>query len=176
VPNLFANNGAQRCYEGIAWRWNDVLFTFLAPPKYSPFISGNNASCVLLISNGANRLLLVGDIERPAEELLLKTNGENLAADVLIAPHHGSRTSSIRQFVIKTHPHYVLFPIGYRNRFRFPSKQVIRRYKQVGAKMYDTANSGAILFKINSVSSVYFPELYRLKNQHFWNTMDSEND
>jgi competence protein ComEC len=91
-----------------------------------------------------------------------------LKADILVAPHHGSATSSTAAFLDAVQPRYGLFSVGYRNRFGFPHWQVVRRYRERGAKLYATATSGAIRFELGT-ERITGPSRYRLAGAHFWN-------
>ena len=170
VPEQFAPMPASYCASGQSWNWDGVNFMMLNPKE--KLFSGNNASCVLKITSGVNSILLVGDIERPAENWLINNQLANLAATILVAPHHGSKTSSSIKFVEAVSAKYVLLPIGYRNRFRFPSKIVQRRYTQAQAKLFDTAQFGAISFKLNNKDIAMNPLLYRITNRRYWNFVD----
>ncbi|MET0379991.1 MAG: DNA internalization-related competence protein ComEC/Rec2, partial [Spongiibacteraceae bacterium] len=98
------------CVEGQRWQWDGVVFTVLNPPALTR-AEGNKRSCVLRIDAGASSVLLTGDIETTVEARLL---GAKLApATVLIAPHHGSRSSSSPTFVAAVQPRYVVFSAGY---------------------------------------------------------------
>ena len=114
--------------------------------------SGNNSSCVLLISflNAWGRpvnILLPGDIERSGELALLGLPAlENTVLDLLIAPHHGSKTSSIHSFVQQLAPQHVVFSAGYRHHFGHPHPSVEDRYRDVGAVLWNTGEQGAISF------------------------------
>src|SRR3546814_7149997 len=77
--------------------------------------SDNNGSCVLKI-DGPFSVLLPGDIERQAEARLLHVHENELKADVMIAPHHGSKTSSTADFVAAVAPQLVIFPAGWQDR------------------------------------------------------------
>ena len=110
--------------------------------------SGNNGSCVLKVSNARYSVLLPGDIELPAERTLVKEYGDTLESTVLVAPHHGSTSSSSRGFVGAVAPDYVLFPVGYLNRYGFPKGAIMRRYHNAGARLLDTARAGAIQFRV----------------------------
>jgi competence protein ComEC len=167
VPEQFLSIKAEYCLRGQAWSWDGVDFSFIN--SADKLFSGNDGSCVLRIDNGVNSILLVGDIERPAENWLINNELNRLVATILVAPHHGSKTSSSPKFIEAVNAKYVLFPIGYRNRFRFPSKVVVRRYLQKKAKLFDTAQSGAITFKLGKESFVADPLLYRVTNRHYWN-------
>lgn len=78
----------------------------------------NAHSCTLKVSAGGQSMLLAGDIEAPQEALLLSTMPERLALNVLLAPHHGSGTSSTPEFLDKVAPEIAVFQVGYRNRYQ----------------------------------------------------------
>ncbi len=143
---------SQQCLAGQRWVWDQVQFEYLAP--FEPG-EGNNSSCVLRIETAAGHVLLLpGDIERSVEQQLVEQHSQWLAADVLVAPHHGSRTSSTDGFVNAVHPEYVLFPVGYRNRFGFPKPDVVERYRSTGALDLDTATSGAVQIRLEAGRSI----------------------
>ncbi|MDF1797118.1 MAG: DNA internalization-related competence protein ComEC/Rec2 [Coxiellaceae bacterium] len=137
----------QFCYAGQHWRWDQVDFDVLYPPKGLPY-HANNSSCVLRISAKDRHILLTGDIEKPAEQWLLLHAKNQLPAEILQVPHHGSRTSSTMAFLKAVHPQLALISSGFYNRFHFPHSSVISRYKQLGVKMFNTAKSG--YFRVTS--------------------------
>jgi competence protein ComEC len=165
VPEKFAPGVAEHCYAGKEWQWDGVAFKFLSPAFNSSF-HDNDASCVLKISSGKNSVLLTGDIEKNAEKFLVSNS--DLNASILVAPHHGSATSSTADFINATRPQYTLFPVGYLNRFRFPAKSVVTRYREVNAQLFATASSGAITFKIAPNSAIIEPTLYRNVYAKYW--------
>ncbi|MDD5631186.1 MAG: DNA internalization-related competence protein ComEC/Rec2, partial [Methylococcales bacterium] len=130
------------CVAGKSWTWDNVRFTLLSP-KHA-FASENDNSCVLKIQSEQGAVLLTSDIEASAENWLTETYGNSLKADVLIAPHHGSKTSSTIGFLQAVRPEYVLIPSGYRSQFGHPHKEVLERYEQIKAKWLNSADSGAI--------------------------------
>ncbi len=132
---------AERCYAGQHWRWDGVDFTVLSPAT-DRALTGNNASCVLLIETRAARAVLVGDIEKAVEEGL-----EVPPVDLLLAPHHGSATSSGAAFVAATRPRVVVMGAGWANRFGHPHPAVVERYRNVGAHILSTAVSGALYWR-----------------------------
>ena len=147
-PGEFDWAQSKQCMAGQRWVWDQVQFEYLAPFTAG---EGNNSSCVLRIETAAGRvLLLTGDIERSIEQQLVEQHARRLAADVLVAPHHGSRTSSTDGFVNAVHPEYVLFPVGYRNRFGFPKPDVVARYQRIGARTLDTASNGAVNIRLEA--------------------------
>jgi competence protein ComEC len=117
---------AKRCTAGRRWRWDGVDFELLHPlaADYEGANRPNAMSCVLRISNGVRSALLVGDIEQPQEarlmEQLVSTENSLLRADVLLVPHHGSKTSSSGAFLDAVRPSVALAQAGYRNRFGHP--------------------------------------------------------
>ena len=145
VPERFMRQGVQLCLTGRHWQWDGVSFRFLYPNREHLHLD-NNSSCVLRISVGQQHLLLTGDIEQPVEQFLLAHEAKFLPAQVLVAPHHGSKTSSSQAFLKQVQPRYVLYPVGYLNRFHFPSSSVVARYRAIGAQAFSTASSGAITF------------------------------
>lgn len=162
------NISAQKCYAGQNWEWDGVTFQVLSPKRHDLEKLGiNDASCVLKVSSGKNTILLPGDVEKVAENGLLGQINSNLASRILLAPHHGSRTSSSEAFIRKVAPDYVIFSAGYRNRYHFPHPMIVERYRRLGAEIYNTANTGAVTFKFDAETLVP-PELYRVKMKRFW--------
>jgi competence protein ComEC len=128
------------CQAGQSWRWDGVLFQIVHPSRASHFTK-NNGSCVLYVTTRLKHtILLPGDIERLAESHL-----PPLPTTLLIAPHHGSRTSSTYHFVQQTHPQYVVFSTGWCNRYHFPHANVVKRYQAIHAIMHNTATQGAFV-------------------------------
>lgn len=154
---------AEYCLTGQYWDWDGVHFEMLNPSDKQ--YEGNNSSCVLKISNGKQSLLLTGDIEKQIERALIQNNPYQLSSAILVAPHHGSITSSSPLFVNHVHPQWVIFSTGYLNRFHFPSKTVIQRYEQIGAKPLNTAYSGAIEIDLKDRMTV---SQYRITNKKIW--------
>ncbi len=158
---------AQHCDTAQRWRWDGVEFAVLHPEPGAP-TGGNDGSCVLRVTGAGGSLLLTGDIERGAEEALLARDREALEAAVVVAPHHGSKTSSTPEWVGAVAPRYVLFPVGYRNRFGFPHPAVLRRYRDAGARLFDTAAHGAVTVRIDA-AGIAAPEAYRPAARRYWN-------
>jgi len=103
----------------------------------------NDRSCVVRIDTAHGSALLTGDIEAKVEARLLH-DGAPLQADVLVVPHHGSRTSSTPAFVAAVAPRIALFATGYRNRFGHPRADVVARYSRANAQIMRTDQAGAI--------------------------------
>ena len=130
------------CVSGLHWQWDGVDFRFLYPTNMLLNLS-NNSSCVLQIQTGQTRLLIPGDIEAFAEDVMFEKS-INIESQLLIAPHHGSKTSSTARFIETVKPDLVLFPVGFMNRFKLPNEQVLTRYEDLGIKGIRTDKKGAI--------------------------------
>jgi len=90
----------------------------------------------------------------------------DLAAQVLVAPHHGSKTSSHIDFVRAVKPEHVLFPVGYRNRYRHPHPAVVERYLDHHATLHDSPASGALEFRLDAHG--IRASAYRDTARRFW--------
>ncbi|WP_031438452.1 DNA internalization-related competence protein ComEC/Rec2 [Methylobacter tundripaludum] len=165
VPQQLSEYAPIECAAGQSWLWDEVKFTMLAPRQ--AFVSENDNSCVLKIQSKHGTALLAGDIEAAAESWLVETYGEALKADVLVAPHHGSKTSSTSGFLQAVQPGYVLIPAGYRNQFGHPHKDVLTRYRQVHALWLNSADSGAIV--VNVKNNVLAVRGMRQTESKYWN-------
>lgn len=165
VPNLFLSK-ASYCLAGMQWQWDGVTFTFLHP-RPSTLNVGNNSSCVLRVDNGVYSVLLTGDIEKDAERLLLERI-KHMRATILVAPHHGSKTSSHAAFVQAIRPQYVLYANGYLNKYHFPHPSTRRAYAEIGAIQYETAVTGAITFLLKNKPETLKPILHRQEFDRYW--------
>lgn len=172
VPERFAYRGT-RCHAGQSWRWDGVNFRILHPDATRTW-QGNNECCVLLIEAPGGRVLLPADIEAEAEHHLVTEQADRLRAAILVAPHHGSRTSSTDEFISAVAPTYVLFPVGYRNRYGFPRGDVAMRYIEHHAQRFDTDSAGSIEFYIDPDTGVSTPRSYRQTARRYWNTSGPE--
>jgi competence protein ComEC len=163
APEQFPLPGA-RCRAGQAWNWDGVGFLMLHPDHAG--YEGNDSSCVLQVSVGPSTILLPGDIERSAETRLVRTRAIGKTT-LLLAPHHGSNSSSTVGFVAATAPDAVVYSSGYRNRFRHPRPEVRERYGAEGSAEYLTSISGALEFDIGpgGISAV---RERRREHRRFW--------
>ncbi|MDM0113049.1 DNA internalization-related competence protein ComEC/Rec2 [Variovorax sp. J22R133] len=140
---------ARRCEAGQRWEWDGVRFDVLHPlaGDYAQAgVKSNALSCVLRVSSGARSALLAGDIERE-QELSLVRRGVELHADVLFAPHHGSKSSSSASFLDAVQPQLAVVQAGYRNRFGHPAPEVVARYRQRDIAIADTPRCGAVRWR-----------------------------
>ena len=145
--------GAEPCVAGLAWTWNGVRFDTLHPP--SPRWRGNDGSCVLRVTAGGRTMLLTGDIENRAERWMLR-HAHDLRTDILLAPHHGSRTSSGPDFVDATGAGHVVFSVRHGNSWRMPDPAVLARYRALGSTVHRTDRDGAIIASIRSSGAIEF--------------------
>jgi len=164
VPERLPN--AIKCTPDQSWQWDNVKFTLLYPNK-NDHSNGNNLSCVLKVESLFGSILLTGDIEKRAEKLLVQRYGDALNSTVLVAPHHGSNTSSTSSFIEHVSPTIVLFPIGYKNRYRFPHKAVLQRYTKNNSQLFSSAEHGAIRIEFNKTKN-YQPTTWRQINKKSW--------
>jgi competence protein ComEC len=167
VPEKFTEaNPVRLCQAGQYWRWDAVEFKILHPPAHY-LASGNNRSCVLKVITAGGSLLLPGDIETAAESNLLNDAYADLAADILIVPHHGSQTSSTEPFIQAVKPKIALFSVAYKNRSRLPKPEIVQRYHRYGIKTWTTASVGAIQFQL-SASGISQPRLEKVVRHRYW--------
>ena len=159
--------GVTQCVAGERWQWDGVAFEFLHPPAESR-LSGNDASCVLRISNTAGSVLFTGDIGRGVEKRLVRDQATGLRSRLVVAAHHGSRSSSDSLFVAASMPDYVLFASGWDNRYGFPAPEVAARWREAGALALNTSVTGSIGLRFRADGTLSVPDLHRVANKRFW--------
>ena len=160
--------GHRPCFDGQAWTWDSVRFEMLhpAPADYAAAKrKSNDMSCVLKVTSAQGSVLLTGDIETVSEQALSKRHGALLRADVLLAPHHGSRTSSSAEFLAAVGAGTVIFPVGYRNRFRHPNAAVLQRYEATGARLLRSDRDGAVTLRFGVLRGL---TLEREERRRYW--------
>jgi competence protein ComEC len=136
-----------RCGAGQQWEWDGIAFDMLHPTPASyddAHLKTNARSCTLRIGNGRRTVLLAGDIEAAQEAALVERAGDRLRADVLLAPHHGSGTSSTPAFLQTVRPGIAIFQVGYRNRYHHPKQEIYERYGALGVERLRTDAAGAL--------------------------------
>jgi competence protein ComEC len=154
------------CAAGDGWVSGDIRFEFLHPPEGAG-LDGNDASCVLQVSAGNYAVLLPGDIERAAEHALLRS-GTLRQVTAVIAPHHGSATSSNPTFVGALRPALTVFPAGFGNRWGLPDAAVVARWQASGARVVSTGDSGAVRFTICERGGIGPVTLQRTLQRRIW--------
>ena len=173
-PLLQTAPAPRHCHRGQRWQWDGVHFEILNPPAAAYAESGrrdNDFSCVLKVSRGGQSLLITGDAERRGELELLES-GADMPATVLVAGHHGSRTSSLAEFVEQVHPRYGVFTVGYRNRFGHPHPQVLDRFRDQNARILRSDTSGLIKLTFGEagvVASEYYPS-----HRRYWQAVSPD--
>ena len=164
---LTAHPSHVSCRTGQSWQWDGVRFDVIFPrSELQAKVKDNDRSCVLRITSQHGRLLIPGDIERGVELELLDSEYA-LQSDVLIAPHHGSKTSSSRSFVEAVNPGAVVFTAGYLNRFRHPHPEVLRRYEDIGSHLYRSDLDGAVLIDFGPGHGMTFTR-WRQHARRYW--------
>ena len=167
-----------RCSAGQKWTWDGVQFEVLHPAMadYPLAKSANGLSCVLRIDAHQGQgmqdghdgwpasALLVGDIEAPQEQALLKAHALH-KVDFLLVPHHGSQTSSGLDFVQQLLPQWAVVQAGYRNRYGHPSPQVLARYAQLGVPLAMTPLCGAAYWQSQAPHAL---ECERNRQRRYW--------
>jgi len=162
----------QLCESGQSWTLDGIVFEILSPNKgwmETELTSDNDLSCVLKVTIGGEKILITGDLSQKGEALLLKKYGrESLQANLLVAGHHGSQSSTSMAWLEAVAPTHMVFSAGYLNRFNFPSQAVLQRMARFNIQRepvsriqwWNTACSGALRFEV-SPESINLPQEYR---------------
>ncbi|MDF9434801.1 DNA internalization-related competence protein ComEC/Rec2 [Chromohalobacter israelensis] len=145
-PNMAVGVATHACRQGVTWRRDEVSYRFLSPRSGDSALSDNDRSCVLSVTAGGQRLLIMGDAGTTIERRLLRDAERPLT--VLIAGHHGSRTSSSPAFVARVRPRHVIFSAGRDNAHGHPHPEVVRRFRRAGSCLWNTAVDGALRFTL----------------------------
>lgn len=158
----------RHCQSAQQWMWDGVLFEVLHPTAedYSAPRKSNNLSCVLRVTAGGRRILLTSDIEARDEAALLERYPGNLGADVLLVPHHGSKTSSTAAFLAAVGAGDAVIPVGYRNRFGHPKADVLERYTASGSRIWRTDRDGAV--RITLAGQGVALSAWRTEYKRYW--------
>lgn len=139
---------ARSCHNDSWWRVISPQLRFRFLPLAARGDGDNNQSCIVLLDWWGTRLLIPGDIEAGIEQQLVRRYGHELKADILIAPHHGSLSSSSVALLEAVAPQEVWVSSGYNNRFGHPAKPVVARYQQFGLLIRNTAQHGALTLNV----------------------------
>jgi len=172
------NTEQMKCYAGQSWYWDGVGFEVLHPSlqnyEYSE-IKDNDRSCVLKVTSASGSLLLTGDIERKGESALLAAHQDSvlLKSDVLVVPHHGSKTSSAPDFIEAVAPSIAILTVGYLNRFKHPRPEVVARYQTIGSNIMRSDYHGAVTLSFHKTQSSAQIEVNAWRNQQkrYWHTV-----
>ena len=161
----------QRCIQGQRWQWDGVQFLVLHPPlddgrATGIKISDNNTSCVLRIVAMGGSALLLGDAEAPVERQLVAAQAMPQTG-IVVAGHHGSRSSSTPELVAAVRAREVVFSAGYRNKWAFPKDDVVARWRDSGARTDSTIDGGAISLRVLP-QGLQAVQKYREPQRHYW--------
>jgi competence protein ComEC len=154
------------CQRDQRWQWDGVDFVVLHPD--TEYRKTNNRACVLRVSNQQHSLLIASDIERKVEKHLLASHAANLNSDVLLVPHHGSKTSSSEAWVSAVSPSHALVSSGFANRFGHPEASVVERYRLHDSILMNTAEAGAISVYFEATQAPLRITSHRFQVARYW--------
>lgn len=155
----------QLCVSGQQWQWDKVKFEVLSPIKGAYYDKDNNRSCVLRVSGAGFSVLLTGDIELPAEQLLLKQK-LSLQSEILVLGHHGSKTSSSESFLAAVKPHLAIVSAGFHNQFGHPSPSVVARLNTQHIAIDNTIQHGTLRYHL-AKQGIITRQAWRQRG-HYW--------
>ncbi len=158
------------CVAGQQWQWDGVAFEVLHPTADDltrrEALGDNALSCVLRIEAAGKVVLLTGDIEKAQEAALAERAGARLKSDILLAPHHGSNTSSTEVFLAQVRPKLVVIQAGARNRYGHPAPKVLARYQALGIPFKASPDCGAWLWQSDERGAQGY--CWRDQARHYW--------
>lgn len=157
-PNYY--HRGLNCHKLPSWQWDGVRFQFFPIQLAMASKDTNNSSCILQVSTSAGRALFTGDIEALAEDYLVRTYGQQLASELLIVPHHGSKTSSTYRFLMEVAPYFAIASLGHDNRFHFPHAQPLKNMSALGIEFYRTDECGMVKWKLPDKKPLSKPQCY----------------
>ena len=158
--NTESEKTSSACLQGKLFNWQGLTIEVLWPEN--AVSKENDDSCVLLISDGRYNVLLTGDISKKIEKKLIKLYPQ-LSADVLVVPHHGSKTSSSDIFIAQLKPTFAIVSAGFLNRWHMPVTAVTKRYKDNNVQLLNTAESGQIIINFSDegvIKHTYHDDLW----------------
>ncbi|ABD80962.1 DNA internalization-related competence protein ComEC/Rec2 [Saccharophagus degradans] len=153
------NTPLATCAAGEHWQLGELSVSPIWPPSMPALIPSfvkqdiNNQSCVLLVTFQNRKILLPGDIDKTVERHLIASGLLPTKVDLLVAAHHGSKTSSSKEFIDTVNASYVVYSAGYKNRYHHPSAVVAKRFDKAGAITFNTALDGAVEFVFTAAAS-----------------------
>jgi competence protein ComEC len=156
------------CLAGQVWAWDGVRLSVLHPVEgdYRAGGKANHLSCVLKVETAGGSMLLTSDIEAADEAALLERSRDSLKADVLLVPHHGSRTSSTPAFIDAVGAREAIVPVGYRNRFGHPKPDVMERIEARTNFIWRTDRDGALTVYLSPAGTRI--EAWRQQSRRYW--------
>jgi len=174
IQKQWQSKGLNSCHEAKPWELDGVKFVFLGPKPRSNE-HRNNLSCVLFIRWAQHSVLLTGDIDQAREQAIVAARpATDMPLSLMLSPHHGSKTSSSYAWLYHWGAERVIYSTGFENRYGHPHTSIVERYRQLGTEQFNTAESGAISFEINSRALDSQPQirLQRVDSPRYWYTAD----
>ncbi len=168
-PGVRGRDSARPCRRGDGWSWDGVTFEVLHPSEREHG-GDNDNSCAIRIAAPGGSALLLADPEADAEQELLS---QPLAADVVLVPHHGSRTSSGPRLIAATGAGLAIVSTGFGNRWNLPAAAVIARWRAAGAIVLDTATVGAVTVDFAATPGGIRVRAERLATRRWWRRDES---
>ncbi|HEY4080049.1 MAG TPA: DNA internalization-related competence protein ComEC/Rec2 [Burkholderiaceae bacterium] len=163
---LHAGVPQERCLTGQHWEWDGVGFEVVHPPpkRYTPEAKSNTLSCLVrVVAANGRAALLTGDIEA-AQEAELVASAVNIRSEVLMAPHHGSKTSSSEALLSAVKPQLAVVQAGYRNRFGHPALAILARYQAHDIAVVSSPECGALEWRSDRPGW----QCERVENRRYW--------
>jgi competence protein ComEC len=161
----------RQCHTGQHWYWDGVEFRIVSPPV-PVTLRDNDAGCVLLVTGEGGRLLLPADTSSAVEPALAAQvpAGPPL---VLVAPHHGSKTSSSLAYLDALRPRWAVASTGYLNGYHHPSPVVVARYAQLEIPLLNTPATGAVRMAFPARGAPYILSRARQRQDHYWREQEA---
>lgn len=127
---------------GETYLLGDAEFTILGPAQITE--ESNNNSIAILLTHGENKFLFTGDAEEE-EELAFLQSEIPIEADVYKTGHHGSRTSSCKEFLEAVSPQYAVISCGEGNSYGHPHAEPLNNFRAMGIQVFRTDEQGSIV-------------------------------
>ncbi len=163
-PGVRTMGSAVPCRRGDGWSWDGVAFEVLHPSERT-HSRDNDSSCAIRITGAGGSALLLADPEADAEDEMLS---QVLAADVVLVPHHGSRTSSGPRLIAAVGARLGVVSTGFGNRWNLPDAHVISRWRAAGAMVLNTADVGAVTVNFTAAPGGIDLRAHRLESRRWW--------
>ncbi len=157
---------AEPCRAGMSWQWGEVGFEVIHPDEGVQY-ADNNTSCVIVVRLADQTVLLTGDIDASTETKLLQAGRLPAHVALVVAPHHGSKSSSGSAFVAAVAPEHVVYSAGFHHHFGHPHEVVVRRYAALNARQWRTGESGSLSFNWDNINTVRVTS-EREKVRRYW--------
>jgi competence protein ComEC len=173
-PTKTASTRYQPCLEHQQWIWDEVQFTILSPSemRFEQEKKSNDRSCVLRVATAEASVLLPGDAEYSVEQELVQRSPEWLPSTILIAGHHGSKSSTSEVWLKQVQPTYTVFTSGYLNHYHHPHPSIVARVQRSGSGMWQSDHHGALMFMLPAHGEVNMPMVWRDEMKRSWMWFD----